>query len=242
MLLKEFISSTSRVRGATLVLMTIHLDLRVVELLASRLCHDLVSPIGAINNGLELLAEDPEAVDDAVDLSRGSARQASGLLQFYRLAYGQAGHRLGETGQELYDVAAAFTRAHKSRLDWRADEGWATAPPGLGKLALNMVATAAEALPRGGEIVVALQEDVRGAAIPTLVVTAQGRGARLRETDAAALAGTAVVEDLTPHSVQGYWTRTLAEDLGLTLSAYPQPSGPDTHEGCRFDARAVPGG
>ena len=68
--------------------MAFQIDMRVAELLASRLCHDLVGPIGAVNNGMELLEdEDLGMSEDAIQLSATSARQAANLLQFYRLAY-----------------------------------------------------------------------------------------------------------------------------------------------------------
>src|SRR5712691_824923 len=80
------------------------IDLRVVELLAARLCHDLIGPISAISNGVELLAdEEPEFARDAVALVGDSARKASGRLQFYRFAYGFSGGRLA--GPAPYQLA-----------------------------------------------------------------------------------------------------------------------------------------
>src|SRR6185437_6806303 len=71
--------------------MSMLVEMRVVELLNSRLCHELVSPVGAINNGVELLGEeDPDFVRDAIQLIGQSARKASQRLQFYRFAYGTA--------------------------------------------------------------------------------------------------------------------------------------------------------
>src|SRR3954467_11382201 len=67
------------------------IDLRVLELLAARLCHELISPIGAIANGVELLGEDdPEFVRDATALIGQSAKKAGQRLQFYRFAYGSS--------------------------------------------------------------------------------------------------------------------------------------------------------
>jgi histidine phosphotransferase ChpT len=68
------------------------IDLRVVELLAARLCHDLIGPVAAIGNGAELLAdEEPDFLQDAIALVGESARKANRRLQFYRFAYGFSG-------------------------------------------------------------------------------------------------------------------------------------------------------
>src|SRR3546814_20842043 len=79
------------------------IDLRILELVCSRLCHDLVGPVGAVNNGIELLEEfDPSMADDVLPLLRNSARQAWRRLDCFRLAFGAAGGRdawpLGELG------------------------------------------------------------------------------------------------------------------------------------------------
>ncbi len=101
--------------------MAFQIDMRVAELLASRLCHDLVGPIGAVNNGMELLEdEDLGMSEDAIQLSASSARQAANLLQFYRLAYGMAGGRIGGDFGALQELAAGFLASTKTTLDWTA--------------------------------------------------------------------------------------------------------------------------
>mgnify|MGYP003836835651 CR=1 FL=1 len=194
----------------------LQVDLRVAELLASRLCHDLVSPIGAVNNGMELLEEDldPEMVGDAVKLASGSARQASATVQFYRLAFGQAGQQVEMDPAQLRRLAEGYLGPHKANLDWRADQLISDGPDGTGKLLLNLVALALEALPRGGTIVAGadLSDGVH------IGVSAEGQAARLRDESAAALRPDADVGTLTPRSVQAYFTQLVATRLGGKLA------------------------
>src|ERR1700689_14991 len=120
-------------------------DLKLAELLAARLCHELVSPIGAIANGLEILEDEPDFAGDAGALIALSASAASRRLQFYRVAYGS-----------VATVADALIRRvttdlfveSKICVDWRI----VAVPDGWGKLACNLVLLAAEALPRGGRV------------------------------------------------------------------------------------------
>ena len=129
------------------------IDLRVFELLASRLCHDLVGPIGAVSNGMELLEDEEFAAgDDAIQLVSKSARQTSDLLQFYRMAYGTAGSRAGISPEELFPLARAFLAHSKVSLEWPERASEIEYPEGFGKLALNLLALGQEGLPRGGEI------------------------------------------------------------------------------------------
>ena len=191
------------------------MDIRVFELLASRLCHDLVGPVGAVNNGMELLEEDDEAgmVDEAVGLVRVSARQGADALQFYRMAYGMAGSQVGSDLTELGKLAGQYLGSERIELDWRM----ASQPEGaegLGKLLLNLAAFAAECLPRGGRVVVESQsEDTPLRAR----VTAQGEGCRVREEGMAALDDEAEVDALTPRSVQGFFVKLLVRRLGGDL-------------------------
>ena len=159
--------------------MAFQIDMRVAELLASRLCHDLVGPIGAVNNGMELLEdEDLGMSEDAIQLSATSARQAANLLQFYRLAYGMASGRIGGDLGDLRDLATGFLASSKTTLDWTLGQPAGDLPEGLGKLLLNLIALGEECLPRGGTIGVTLFE---GAAGLETAVTARGTGARLRD-------------------------------------------------------------
>jgi len=82
--------------------MDVQIDLRVTELLASRLCHDLVGPVGAVNNGLELLADEIDDMGpEALKLASDSAARAARALQYFRFAYGMAGSRVGGNLDEL---------------------------------------------------------------------------------------------------------------------------------------------
>ena len=194
--------------------MTIALDLRAVELLCSRLCHDLVSPVGAISNGVELLTEmGPD--DEALALVGQSAQAAATRLKFYRVAYGAAGADLPPG--ELHDLMTALLQDRHVSLSWAAA---APLPHGAAgrKLALNMMALAVEALPRGGSV------HVTSTVSPTsIAVSADGVGAALPEGAEAALGGTLDVEALTARTVQAYFTGRLAASMGARLTATMEP-------------------
>ncbi len=193
------------------------IDMRVAELLASRLCHDLVGPIGAVNNGMELLEdEDLGMSDDAIQLSANSARQAASILQFYRLAYGMTCGRIGDDLGDLRQLATGFLATSKTPLDWPTVEQPAgDMPEGLGKLLLNVIVLGEECLPRGGTLGVSLAEGPAGLEV---AVTAQGTGARLREESQIVLIDDMVIEELTPRNVHGYFTRLLAQRMGSDLN------------------------
>src|SRR3546814_17260342 len=111
--------------------MDIKIDRRVAELLAARLCHDLVGPIGAVGNGLELLGDEEFGMaDDAMKLTTSSARQASHILQFFRLAYGMAGARFGADYSAIRDLSAALLETSRPKLHWTAVAAPAGHPPG----------------------------------------------------------------------------------------------------------------
>ena len=102
--------------------MDLKIDIRVAELLASRLCHDLVGPVGAVNNGIELMQDETFGMaDDALTLAAKSADQASNLLQFFRLAYGMAGHRQGADLGPIRELVSGYLSHSKAELDWAAD-------------------------------------------------------------------------------------------------------------------------
>ena len=129
-------------------------DLDLAALLCSRVCHDVISPVGAIANGLELY-DDPEMDEEtrqtALDMVRSSARTASAKLKFCRIAFGAAGSAgasidMGEAGE----TAMAFVGSEKVKLDWLVPRE--NRPKQQVKLVLNMLLMAMAAVPRGGTV------------------------------------------------------------------------------------------
>ena len=184
------------------------IDLRVLELLCARFCHELVSPVGAINNGVELLSEDdPDFVRDAIALIGQSARTASKRLQFYRFAYGTSPTSANATPK---DLLLGLLEGGKITADWA--EGLARLPPEWLRVACNLAVTAAETLPRGGKI---LLRPTAGEA-PGVAVEAAGETVLINPDAVAALGGTVPVADLTSRTIHGYVTAKFAEQLGAS--------------------------
>src|SRR4051794_36322251 len=129
--------------------------LELAALLCSRVCHDLISPVGAIVNGLEVLDDNPKPDDRefALDLIRKSAKTASARLQFCRLAFGAA----GSAGAQI-DVGDAESMARGHLEDERTKLVWilprVLLPKNRVKLWLNMLVTAQQTIPRGGVLTV----------------------------------------------------------------------------------------
>ena len=183
-------------------------DLRIAELLAARLCHELVGPITAVANGAELLCEaglegDPEALAVIGE----SAQRAGSRLQFYRFAYGFGGE--GQTaGPSPGELAAGYFAA--SPIACRYGEMVRCLPLIQQKLACNLLVLGAEALVRGGRIAV----DVGAGGIR---VEAAGDGVTLAHEQSAALRMTTPVAALTSRTVHGYFTGRLARAQGCRL-------------------------
>lgn len=184
------------------------IDFTVLELLCSRICHDLISPVTAINNGMELLDDDPgEMLNDIRDLLMNSASEGAGKLQYFRLAYGMGGSPDGEIGiGTMADLGARLDKHSKSTIRWPADRE-CMLPRLVAKATMNMVLMAMEALPRGGEIVVE-------AAPAEVTVTATGQGARIEENNLAVLSGEVGLDSLTPRNIQSYFTREVVAAAG----------------------------
>jgi histidine phosphotransferase ChpT len=203
--------------------MTRPIDLRVLELLAARLCHDLIGPVAAIGNGVELLAEeDPDFARDAVALVDASARTASRRLQFYRFAYGYSGG--GLTGPAPHHLAAEFFAETAIACDYRASVRALALD--RQKLACVMLALAGEGLPRGGRLVAEC-----GAVGPE--IDAVGEGAGPSPALRAALTLTSPAAELTTRTASAYFAGLLAEAQGCRLDIADRPGG--------FRFSAVPG-
>src|SRR5215470_575155 len=126
-------------------------DMDFAALLVSRVCHDLVSPLGAVMNGLEVLEDERDSAmrADAIKLVTSSAEQAAARLQFARLAYGAAGSVGAELDlSEVGRIVGGLLQGGKVTLDWRAASlNW---PKDWAKLLMNSTLLAADSLPRGG--------------------------------------------------------------------------------------------
>lgn len=187
-----------------------------LDLLLSRLFHDLISPIGAARNGLELLKEfgADDVGADAMDLAADSTEQATARLTFFRMAFGGAGSSAGHTFTEVDRIARGYLVSR--RIEWSftgaAGTGAAGVPTpqtGTAKVLLGTLAVVADALPRLGSVSAA----VRGGAV---TVTGSGEGAGLEAGVESALAGRAGASD--ERTVLAATVCANARRFGLKLS------------------------
>jgi histidine phosphotransferase ChpT len=193
------------------------IDIHVMELLASKLCHDLVSPVSAINNGVELIEDiGGSVVDEAMKLIGDSAAHASRRLRLFRVAYGRAGSEENLPMRDMRTIAEQYIAGGKVTLNWPEDQPAAVlaATRGLLKVALNTIILAEEVLAYGGAISLrpALQGNDIGCRFEIV-----GRNAQLAPQILAAFEGTAAVADLTPRSIQAYVTGKFAAHFNLKL-------------------------
>lgn len=185
----------------------------LAALLCSRVCHDVISPVGAINNGLELLDEGG-ADADAMDLIRTSALNASVRLKFARLAFGASGSvgasiDTGEAERAAKDFAAA---EKKTEVSWVGPR--AIIAKNRVKLLLNLFLVAYGAIPRGGNIEVTLENPELDA---KFTIAVKGRLMRVPPKFAEICSG-ALEEAIDAHTIQPYYTVLLAEESGMELS------------------------
>lgn len=179
------------------------------SLLCSRLCHDLLSPVGALNNGIELLADetDPEMRARCLELLAESARASANKLKFFRLAFGAAGG-FGES-VDTREAKAAIEGLFGP--DGRIHVGWMVAEPALPKgaikILLNLALIAGDALVRGGNL------DI-GAEGGEIVVRAEGARLVLDPELRGALVGKLGSEGITPRAAAAWLVHCLAVEMG----------------------------
>jgi histidine phosphotransferase ChpT len=188
--------------------------LDLAALLCSRVCHDLISPVGAIVNGLEVMDEDKDEETRvfALDLIKKSAHQASAKLQFCRLAFGAAGSAGAQIDLgDAEKVARGLLGDDKTTIVWNLPRE--LLPKNRVKLLLNMLLVAVGTIPRGGTITVDPVEGGKG-----FRLTASGLNARVAEATAGLLVGSPA-HPVDAHGIQPLYTGILARDCGLTVSA-----------------------
>ena len=188
----------------------------LASLLCSRLCHDLLSPVGALNNGIELLADeqDPDMRERCLELLAESARASANKLKFFRLAFGAG----GGFGDEIDTREAKTALEGLYGADKRVELGWMVADDkmskGAVKLLLNLAMIAGDALVRGGRLDVGAER--RDGSMEMVI---RGEGPRilldpkLRET---ILKGNADGE-VEPRAAGAWLAHALAAEAGGTI-------------------------
>jgi len=189
-------------------------DLELAALISSKICHDIIGPVGAIYNGLEILDEDDdaEAKNYALDVIRNVTEQASARLQFARFAFGAAGSAgamidLGTAEQ----ISRGFVGQAKHKLIWRAVPGHMAKDKV--KLLLNLIASAISALPRGGEIDVQMGGTLE---TPSFLIRCRGPNARPPQYLVEFITGEQLPQ-LDAMSIQAYYTWRLAGSAAMRL-------------------------
>jgi histidine phosphotransferase ChpT len=182
------------------------------SLLCSRLCHDLLSPVGALNNGLELLADedDPEMRRRVMELLEESARISAAKLKFFRLAFG-AGGSVGEM-IDVREAREAIEGLFGEKVG--LEIGWMLGQPALPKahirILLNLALIAGDALVRGGRLDIGAEHGEVAVRVegPRVVLDADLRRTLIGETDAA---------DVSPRNAPAWLAYVVANEQGGTI-------------------------
>jgi histidine phosphotransferase ChpT len=190
--------------------------LDLAALLCSRVCHDLISPTGAIVNGLEVLEEngsDEETKSFALDLIKKSAKTASARLQFCRLAFGAAGSANAQIDLEDAQIMArAFIEDEKTTLAWNPPR--VLLPKNRVKLLLNMLIIAGQTIPRGGALTV---DPIGAGESMGFRITARGISLRIPQAVPALLEGTSENGSVDAHAIQPFYAGLLARACGVKV-------------------------
>ncbi len=195
----------------------------VLELLASRICHDIISPVGAINNGIELMQElGPDGIEDGLELVGYSAEQSAAKLSAFRLAYGAGGrdpHIKPENVQKIFGELVRAEGKISQAWDPFGKLGPDPLPPGFCKILMGAMMLAMESLPKGGYI------SVRPHGDNATLIIAEGEGAVIRENVEAALKLELSPDDLDPRLVHPYALSVIADSYDFKISLKSQAEG-----------------
>ena len=189
--------------------------LDLAALLCSRVCHDLISPVGAIVNGLEVLEEekDESTKQFALDLIKKSSRTASAKLQFCRIAFGAAGSAGAQidTG-DAESISRGFFEDDKTKLTWNLPR--VLMAKNRVKLLLNMLILAGQTIPRGGTLTV---DPVGSGDAMSFSIRAAGTNAKISPAVLPLLKGEPA-EGVDAHKIQPFYAGLLARDCGLNVT------------------------
>jgi len=206
--------------------MEMQIDLKVAQLLCSRLCHDLVGSASAINAGLELIREDANDILGPLDLMGASASQMTNRLAFFRVAFGLAeGVKGAATVDDVRKFSIDLLKGGKVLLNWPdngSHNGVRILPKEVSKVCMNLILTASECLPRGGELDIRMTEIPEGTGI---AIEAKGEGARISEDAQNALIHRDNTDHLTVRNAHVYFAQSLALAAGGKIEHQVNPLG-----------------
>ena len=195
------------------------IDLKLTALMSSKLCHDIIGPVGAVNNGIELLQDENNADmrDQAIELVSQSAGEAGARLQFYRLAYGLAGGLGSEVSiRDARDLCRGYMKYSKVELNWPDEAGGAeNLSKDAVKVLCNLAAISAGALPRGGTL--AVSGSIDGGRW-SFEFNARGPRAGLREEVTKSIIEGYNEEDLTTQNVGAQYMMAIARNNGYSVT------------------------
>ncbi len=194
-------------------------ELRMAEMLCTKLCHDLTGPIGAVNNGAEFLSEEGfNLQSQAVELIISSAFSAVARLQFYRNAYGTVKENGEANLADKQKIAQDYFAGSKITLDWpdtHTDSAGVSISLKMSRLISNMLIVTSSTLIRGGSISVRIGQSQDGK--KQILFTTAGPGLKWEKEVEQILCGDASNVELTPRNVQVYFTRKLTDELGASI-------------------------
>jgi histidine phosphotransferase ChpT len=190
-------------------------DLELAALISSKIVHDVIGPVGAIYNGIEILDEDDdeEAKTYAMRVIRDVTEQASARLQFARFAFGAAGSAGAQIDLRTAEqISRGFVGNAKHKFEWKIAPGY------MGKdkvkLLLNLVASAISALPRGGDIEVSMTGTMD---VPGFTIRCRGTNARPPQHLTEFITGEQTPA-LDAQTIQAYYTARLATTAGMRIT------------------------
>lgn len=189
----------------------------LAALLCARICHDLISPVGALGTAIEILNDEnnSEMHGDAMDLIRNSSRQAGAKLRFLRLALGAGGSAPGViAAEEIKSLVDDMYGEGKASIEWRA--GATAIEKNAARILLNLVMLAVQAVPRGGNIVIAATDHGNAT---QLRLAATGPKSRLEPAIEATLSGKAPEDGFDGRTIQPFYTGMIVRELKGTAAA-----------------------
>lgn len=209
------------------------MQMKMAEMLCTRLCHDLTGPIGAVSNGAEFISEDSFNMQgEAIELIVSSAFSAVSRLQFYRFAYGRVKDQGEASLDDKKQMVEDFFRGTNVALDWpdqHADAANVSVSSRMARLLFNLLVIAAAGLLKGGNIAVRISENENHA--KTVMVEATGEAMKWDAEFEAILMGSATQEEMSPRTVQVYLTKLLSQELGVSFEM--------SHDDSKISIKAV---